>query len=444
MLNNKKNHDVNAIDHYVREYQRVEKELVGHGQKYLSQMRLGALEQFSTLGFPSQKHSDWKYTSLTTLRQTPYFLGANIPCNAVTATMLDPSRADYRLVFVNGFFAAHLSSTAVLAGDSKISNLATMLDQKAEQLNATWKPNEVVEKNSFIHLNTAFMQDGAYIYLAANTRLNSPIEILFINTDATPHRFIPLRNIIIAEEHSQAIIIEKYIDMTLENNTHYFLNTVTECRLAANSHIQHYKTITESKQAQHIGSLCVTQQKNSQFSAYSLALSGVLIRSDVTVKLLAPHAHCQLKGLYCTSDRQQIDQYTQIDHVSPQTSSEEFYKGIIDGRARATFNGKLIVREGAILSKAKQLNKNLLLSAHAEINSKPQLEIFTDDIQCTHGASIGQLDKDALFYLRARGLTATEATDLLVKAFIQDIIEQMPLFSDVTLPRLLKNTHENV
>lgn len=444
MLNNNKNHDVNAIDHYVREYQRVEKELVGHGQKYLSQMRLDALEQFSTLGFPSQKHSDWKYTSLTTLRQTPYFLGANIPCNAVTATMLDPSRADYRLVFVNGFFAAHLSSTAVLAGDSKISNLATMLDQKPEQLNATWKPNEVVEKNSFTHLNTAFFQDGAYIYLAANTRLNSPIEILFINTDVTPHRFIPLRNIIIAEENSQAIIIEKYIDMTPENNTHYFMNTVTECRLAANSHIQHYKNITESKQAQHVGSLCVTQQKNSQFSAYSLALSGGLIRSDVTVKLLAPHAHCQLKGLYCTSDRQQIDQVTQIDHVSPQTSSEEFYKGIIDGRARATFNGKLIVRERAILSKAKQLNKNLLLSAHAEVNSKPQLEIFTDDIQCTHGASIGQLDKDALFYLRARGLTATEATDLLVKAFIQDIIEQMPLFNDVTLPCLLKNTHENV
>ena len=443
MLNNKKNHDVNAIDHYVREYQRVEKELVGHEQKYLSQIRLDALEQFSTLGFPSKKHADWKYTSLTTIHQTPYFLAPK-PCKLDATTMLNLPRADYRLVFVNGFFAAHLSSIAVLTDNSKITNLSTMLEQHPEQLKSTWKPNKAVEKNSFTHLNTAFMQDGAYIYLATNTRLNSPIEILFINTDATPHRFIPLRNIVIAEENSQAIIIEKYIDMTPENNTNYFLNTVTECRLAANSHIEHYKNITESKQAQHVDSLCVTQQKNSQFSAYSLVLSGSLIRSDVTVKLLAPQAHCQLKGLYCASNQQQVDQYTQIDHVSPQTSSEEFYKGIIDDRARATFNGKVIVREQAIKSKAQQLNRNLLLSAHAEVNSKPQLEIFTDDIQCTHGASIGQLDKDALFYLRARGLTATEATDLLVKAFIQDIIEQMPLFNDATLPCLLKDTHENV
>lgn len=444
MLNNKKNNDVKAIAHYSQEYQRVEKELIGQDQPYLRLCRLDALEQFSTLGFPTKKHADWKYTSLTTLRQTPYFLATNSHRNAVASTMLEALSSDYRLVFVNGFFAAHLSSIAVLTDNSKITNLSTMLEQHPEQLKATWKPNETLEKNSFTHLNTAFMQDGAYIYLATNTHLNSPIEILFINTDATPHRFIPLRNIIIAEEHSQAIIIEKYIDMTPENNTNYFMNTVTECRLAANSHIQHYKNITESKQAQHVGSLCVTQQKNSQFSAYSLALSGALIRSDVNVRLLAPHAHCQLKGLYYTSEQRQVDHCTQIDHVSPQTSSEEFYKGIIDDRARATFNGKVIVREQAIKSKAQQLNRNLLLSPHAEVNSKPQLEIFTDDIQCTHGASIGQLDTDALFYLRARGLTATEATDLLVTAFIKDIIQQMPLFSDVTLPRLVKNTHENV
>lgn len=442
MLNNNKNHDANAITHYTSEYQRVEKELVGYDQKYLSQIRRDALAQFSTLGFPSKKHADWKYTSLNTLRQTPYFISPK-PCHLDTTT-LDLPCSDYRLVFVNGFFAAHLSSIAVLAGNSKISNLATILDQEPEQLSASWKPNAVVEKNSFTHLNTVFFQDGAYIYLAANTHLNSPIEILFINTDTTPQRFIALRNIIIAEENSQAIIVEKYIDMTPENNTHYFLNTVTECRLDANSHIQHYKSITESKPAQHVSHLCVSQQKNSQFSAYSLALSGLLIRSDVSVKLLAPQAHCQLKGLYYASGRQQVDHCTQIEHVSPQTSSEEFYKGIIDDQARASFNGKLIVRERAILSKAQQLNKNLLLSAHAEVNSKPQLEIFTDDIQCTHGASIGQLDKDALFYLRARGLTAAEATDLLVKAFIQDIIEQMPLFRDVTLPRLIKNTYENV
>jgi FeS assembly protein SufD len=433
MLNPKKINDVNAITHYCREYQRVEKKLIGQDQDYLHRLRLAALEEFSTCGFPSKKQADWKYTSLTALRQTPYSLSAPTR-NTVTATMLDPVSSEYRLVFVNGFFAAHLSTIASLA-NCKMTHLATLLKQPSERFNATWKPNETVEKNSFTHLNTVFIQDGAYIYLSANTRLSSPIEILFINTDETPHRFIPLRNIIIAEENSQATIIEKYIDMTPGNKANYFLNTVTECCLAAHSHIEHYKNITESKQAQHVGNLCVTQQQNSRFSAYSLALSGALIRSDVYVKLLAPHAYCQLKGLYYALDQQQVDHCTQIDHVSPETRSEEFYKGIIDDQARAAFNGKLIVREGAIQSKAQQLNKNLLLSVQAEVNSKPQLEIFTDDIQCTHGASIGQLDKEALFYLRARGLTATAATDLLVKAFIQDIIEQMPLFNVSSLSR---------
>ncbi len=438
MLKNKKNADTNAITHYGREFQRVEKELAGQNQKHLNRLRLDALEQFSILGFPSKKQADWKYTSLTALRQTLYSLNMPTACDTVATPMLDTVSSDYRLVFVNGFFNPGLSSIAMLANNSKITNLATMLDHDPEQLNATWKPKETVEKNSFIHLNTAFMQDGAYIYLAANTRLNSPIEILCINTHETSQHFIPLRHILIAEENSHAIIIEKYIDMTSEKNANYFMNTMTECRLGVNSHIEHYKYIRESQRAQHVGHLYVTQQQNSQFSACSLALGGALIRSDVTVKLLAPQAHCQLKGLYYAKDQQQVDHMTQMDHVSPETSSEEFYKGIIDGRARATFNGKLIVRERAIHSKAQQLNKNLLLSAHAEVNSKPQLEIFTDDIQCTHGASIGQLDKDALFYLRARGLTATEATDLLVKAFIQDIIEQMPLFSNVTLPSLIK------
>ena len=440
MLNNKTKSPAPAIAHYCLEYQRVAKQLMG--QHLLGSLRLDALNQFSRYGFPNKKQADWKYTSLTTLLQTPYTLNVS-PSNAVAPSDLDPLRGNYRLVFVNGCFAAHLSSIAAVADNCKITNLATMLECYPEEFHATWKPDEFLEKNSFTHLNTAFIQEGAYIYLAANTHLHSPIEILFITTDEIPQRFIPIRNVVIAEENSQATIIEKYFDMSSAANSNYFTNTVTECRLAANSHLQHYKMINENPLAQHVGHLYVNQQKNSQFSANSLALNGALIRSDVSVKLLAADACCQLKGLYYAVDRQQVDHCTQIDHVSPHTRSEEFYKGIIDDRGRATFNGKVIVREQAIKSKAQQLNKNLLLSPLAEVNTKPQLEIFTDDIQCTHGASIGQLDKEALFYLRTRGLTVAAATDLLVKAFIQDIIEQMPLFNDVTLPILIKNNHES-
>ncbi|MEN9916401.1 MAG: cysteine desulfurase [Pseudomonadota bacterium] len=442
MLKNTLNNNINAIAHYCQEYQRVAKQLIGQDQAYFQQLRQNALEKFSTHGFPNKKLADWKYTSLTTLLQTPYTLNTSAPTNAVTAAMLDPLRSDYRLVFVNGYFAAHLSNVAPLADNCRITNLTTMLTQYSNQFHASWKPEESLDKNGFMQLNTAFMQDGAYIYLAANTHLHTPIEILFINTDVSSQHFIPLRNIVIAEENSKTTIIEKYIDMTSENNANYFTNTLTECRLAANSHIQHYKIISESKLAQHVGNLCVTQQNSSQFFANSLALNGALIRSDVSVKLLAADAYCQLKGLYYAVAQQQVDHCTQIDHVSPHTHSEEFYKGIIDDRARASFNGKLIVREQAIKSKAQQLNKNLLLSPLAEVNTKPQLEIFTDDIQCMHGASIGQLDKDALFYLRTRGLTVTAATELLIQAFIQDIIEQMPLFNHATLPSLITNNYE--
>lgn len=441
MLKNKSPSNINAITHYCQEYHRVAKQLIG--QNLLGQLRLDALNQFSMDGFPNKKQADWKYTSLTELSQTPYALNLSTPSNTITPSDLDPLRSDYRLVFVNGCFSAHLSSIAAVADSCKITNLATMLECYPEKFNATWKPEETLEKNGFTQLNTAFVQDGVYIYLATNTHLHSPIEILFITTDEASQRFIPLRNIVIAEENSKATIIEKYIDMSSAANANHFINTVTECCLAANSHIQHYKIINESQLAQHVGHLYVNQQKNSQLSAYSLALNGALIRSDVSVKLLAADAYCQLKGLYYAAAQQQVDHCTKIDHVSPHTRSEEFYKGIIDDRGRATFNGKVIVREQAIKSKAQQLNKNLLLSPLAEVNTKPQLEIFTDDIQCTHGASIGQLDKDALFYLRTRGLTVTAATDLLVNAFIQDIIEQMPLFNDMALPSLIKNNHEN-
>lgn len=439
MLNNKINRDAVAIAHYRSEYLRVEKNLAGNTLTSLQDLRLAALQEFSSLGFPSKKQEDWKYTSLTSLRETPFSFAPTLTkLNASTQTMLQQLATSYRLVFVNGIFSKNLSTLAILPHHGKMTHVADMLEHYPEQLFTRWQPKETIEKNSFVHLNTAFMHDGAYIYLPANTQLQSPIELLFIQTGGQ-EQFIPLRNIIIAEENSHAIIIEKYIHVQ-ENSAPSFTSTVTECSLAPHSHIEHYKYIRESKRALHIGNLCATQQKKSQFATYSLALSAALIRSDVHIKLLQADARCQLKGLYCADAQQQIDHHTIVDHASPSTSSEAFYKGVSDAKARAVFNGKVIVRSQAIKSKAQQLNKNLLLSSHAEIDSKPQLEIFTDDIQCTHGTSIAQLDKEALFYLRTRGLSAVQAGKLLINAFIQDILQQMPLFNDdISLVPFLEN-----
>ena len=420
-----------AISHYVNEYQRGEKNLGAHP---LASLRKTALNNVATQGFPSRKHPDWKYTSLASFVQTPFSI-ASAHSSSDLSLSLEPTNT-IRLVFVNGLFSAALSPINV-PNSIIISNLADIINKHPESLPKHWDTSTANEKNSFINLNTAFMQDGAYIYLPANTQIEAPIELVFIATHE--QSFIPIRNIIIAEENSQAVIIEKYITLNETPNT-YFTNTVTECFLSQQSQLEHYKLIEESEKSTHIGMLCVSQQEKSQFSAYSIALGGGLVRSDTHVKLAQAHAQCHLKGLYNAQGKQHIDQQTIIDHISPFTMSKEFYKGIISDHARAVFNGKVIVRPQAIKSKAEQLNKNLLLSRHAEVNSKPQLEIFVDDIQCTHGASIGQLDETALFYLRARGISEKEARALLIKAFVHDIIQQMPLLTaQPTLSPSLKN-----
>lgn len=438
MIKNKLNIDT-TVAHYLSEYQRVEKSLPASSLETLQLQRQAALRQFSATGFPHTKHADWKYTSLTPLRKTPYkFLLEPEELDADTQDQLKQLPVGYRLVFVNGVFARHLSTLVLLPNNGIVAHFSNMLEYQPDHLFATWAPKLDLE-NSFTSLNTAFFQDGIYIYLPANTKLTSPIELLFIST-GEQLGFIPLRNVIIAQENSHATIVEKYIQMQ-KNSSSYFTNVVTECFLAAHSHIQHYKYLAEGEQAIHIGNLYVEQAKNSQFSAYSFALSGQLIRSDIHVKLLEDHALCQLKGLYYAKGQQQIAHHTVIDHVSPYTSSEEYYKGIASDHGHAIFNGKLIIREQATKSCAHQLNKNLLLSKHAVINTKPQLELFTDDIQCTHGASIGQLDEEALYYLRTRGLNVTEANEILIRAFAQDILQQMPLFnSEDFLENFFKNT----
>ncbi len=434
MLTTPLNPNFSAVAHYVNEYQRVEKNLIASSPASLRLHRKTALDNFTASGFPTRKHADWKYTPLTTFLATPFSLAPSA-IKTEFLPSLEPTN-NMRLVFVNGLFSQALSHLTSLPNQCKVSYLADIIKNNPEHLFQYWQTTADT-KNSFIDLNTAFFQDGAYIYLAADTKLASPIELVFITT--AEQNFIPVRNIIIAEKNSRAVIIEKYISL---NNTasSYFTNTVSECFLNPQSQLEHYKLIAESEKSTHIGHLCVNQQQESQLSAYSIVLKGGLVRNDTQVKLAQAQAHCQLKSLYYAQGKQHIDQQTSIDHISPFTTSKEFYKGLIADQARAVFNGKVTVRPQAIKSKAEQLNKNLLLSRHAEVNSKPQLEIFADDIQCTHGASIGQLDETALFYLRARGIDEKQAHALLIKAFVQDIIQQMPLLiSHPALSPSLKN-----
>lgn len=265
------------------------------------------------------------------------------------------------------------------------------------------------------------MQDGVFIHIPPNTTLTQPIHLLFLTNQ--PSSLQTIRNLIIIEENSQATILEDYSQ--LEANS-FFTNTVTEISIGKHATVQHYKLLREAEQTYHVGTLQVQQQLHSHFTSHSFALGAALIRSDTNVVMVAEHAECNLNGLYLTTGKQHLDHHTLIDHSKPQCISRQNYKGVLADSSRAIFNGRVIVHPGAYKTKAEQHNKNLLLSNNAEIDTKPQLEIYNDDVRCTHGATVGQLEEDSLFYLRARGITTEDAKRMLIYAFIREIFELVP------------------
>ncbi len=420
-----------ALKHYVREYQRIKPKL----HPSLTEQRQSALARLTEMGFPDRKHAAWKYTPLSSLLGKPF--SATDPLSAATQTLvLEKSTSDYRLVFVDGFFISTLSTIAPLPPGVQIGSLATFL-QQSPTLVSEQKINPIQrDSNSFIDLNTAFLQDGAYIDVAENIQLSAPIELVFIAT--CDLGFIPIRNRIQLGPSSQAVVVEKYLSLT-EKPLCTFTNVVTECTLENQSQLEHYKLIRDTLTSFHLGHLCVNQQAGSQCAAYSLALQGQFIRSDVTIALQQTGARCRLQGLYLPKNKQHVSHHTVIAHQDADTHSQQLYKGVLADNATAAFQGKIIVEPHAAKSRAQQLNKNLLLSAQAEVNTQPQLEIFTDDIQCSHGASVGQLDEKALFYLQSRGLSECKARETLINAFLGDILQTIPLVKQPILKKELEN-----
>ncbi len=455
-----------SINHYLTEYHRVAGQLPGHQLPWLQQLKNDALTTFTQQGFPTNKQEDWKYTNITPLTKQhfqPHKQKINGALNSISIKQFLPitSTPFYCLVFIDGHFAPSLSTTTIDSASVPtnqsegwrvggvpvarslraqrgaaatgprttdraatttltITNTAQALKENHPLIETHFNKIATQNTNAFKQLNTLFLQDGAFIHLPADTQLEQPIYLLFINTEATG--MSASRNIIIAEQNTQAAIIENYVSL---QPGPYFTNTVTELFLADNAHITHYKLIQENPQAFHIGTVDVQQQQHSAFTSHSFALGGLLIRSDTNTYLAAEQTACTLNGLYLADGRQHIDHHTCIKHDKPHGASQQYYKGILTDRARAVFNGKIEVAMGAYKTSAHQTNKNLILSPEAEIDTKPQLEIYADDVQCTHGAAVGQLDKEALFYLRARGIDEAQARNLLIYAFIKELFEKI-------------------
>jgi Fe-S cluster assembly protein SufD len=387
---------------------------------WLVAARRDAVARFGEQGFPTTKAEAWRFTSIAPIADEAMTRAPAVAAVDVGSDVVLDGAA--LVVLVNGRFAPDLSSTAHLPAGVLVASLKTAL-QDGSTLVARHLTKVADGTQAFVALNTAFLEDGVIVAIAADTVVATPIQLLFVSTGQPgPTSVSHPRVLVVAGEHSQAQIVETYSGA---DGRRYFTNAVTEIVAEAGAVLDHYKMQQESPQAFHLGSMAVRAGRGSSVSSHSLALGGQLVRNDVVATMADEGAECTLNGLYLAGGTTLVDNHTTIDHAMPHCQSHELYKGILWDKARAVFNGKIIVRPDAQKTDAKQTNKALLLSDTAQINTKPELQIFADDVKCTHGAAIGQLDEDALFYLRARGIPPAEARAMLIQAFAGDIIHRV-------------------
>ncbi len=387
---------------------------------WLQRMRRSALDWVAENGFPGHDDEDWKYTRLGPLLAIPFELAQPID-SSLTASALDVLVGNCggpRLVFVNGHFNPQLSSLTEIPKNIRATSLRTHLHQTEESGASRLFPPP---QNSFVALNSAFSEDGAYIEVPPHTTVERPIHLVFVTdgpADAAPILASP-RSVIIAEANSRLTVIESYVGLRPQVS---LTNAFTQVILEAGANVEHYTLQNEPATAMHLGMLAVHQPAASEFSSYALSLGASLARQEIRVALAGEGAQTQLRGLYMPRGRQHHGHVTSIDHQAPGCTSRELYKGVLDGQSRGVFKGKVVVRPGADRTDANQSNKNLLLSEGAEIDTRPQLEILADDVKCTHGAAVGQLDEEAVFYLRSRGIGQKAARDMLTYAFVSEML----------------------
>ncbi len=407
------------LDCHLQNYRRLD----GVGPATVAALRERALARFTELGFPTTRLEDWKYTNLAPLARQAFRLPDDSrPARA--AALAAPARLgiEIELVSVNGRFAPELSSIGALPRGTVVASLADALRTHPELIEphlGRYAPFEQAHE-SLTALNTAFVHDGVFIYVPLGTVLASPIHCLYVSLAPNGATVAHPRTLIIAGEGSRVAVIEHYV-----GHGAYWTNAVTEAVVGAGAGLAHYKVQHEDTRAFHVGVVAAEQAADSRFSSHAVSLGGALARPEITPRLDAPGAVCTFDGLYLASDTQHVDHHTTIDHRQPRGTSRELYKGIRDGRATGVFNGKVFVRPHAQQSDAAQMNKNLLLSDDAQIETKPQLEIFADDVKCSHGATIGQLDDDAIFDLGARGIDAPSARQMLIFAFAHELVERI-------------------
>jgi Fe-S cluster assembly protein SufD len=393
---------------------------------WLHEARLAALEWVGAHGFPTHKDEDWKYTALAPILSVPFEAATVTSSNWVTAEMIDAAAVDLggpRLVFVNGHFAPELSRLTGLPAGSVVTTLAAVLAAGSDRLEPFFS-HTPGEHHAFAAFNDALAEDGAFIHLTSGAILDEPIQFVFFsNAGGVPLISSP-RSVIIADSGSRATIVETYAGI---DGDVYLTNAVTEFVLADDAQIEHYKVQLEPVTAFHLALLDVHQGRNSRFTSRSVMLGASIARHEVRVLLDGVGAEVSLDGVYLPQGDQLHDNTIFIDHAATNCTSHQLYKGVLDGHGHGVFNGHIMVRHGADGTDANQKNKNLILSDRAEVDTRPRLEIYTDDVKCTHGAAVGQMDEEALLYLQARGIPLEEARGLLIYAFVHEMVDRIAI-----------------
>jgi Fe-S cluster assembly protein SufD len=408
----------NPVEQYLSQYQA--SPAVAQAA-WLLQQQSAALAGIRKYGFPTRRQEDWKYTDVQPILKHDFRFSAA----RVTGTLNEPGRIEgldcYRLVFMNGRL---VQGDAIAGQGIIIKTLHQAIASGDSLLEAHLNRHAMPGNNAFIDLNTAFLQDGCFISLADGAVLDKPLQLVYFSDWETGHHAGNPRNLILLGKQARATVIESYAGT---DTSAYLINTLTEASLAEGAVLIHYKLQHESTGAFHIGNLHVEQHRGSRLVSHSISLGGSLVRNDIAVKLKEPGAEAVLNGLYMAGGAQHVDNHTRIDHLAPHTTSTEYYRGVLAGRGRGVFNGKVVVHPDAQKSNAGQANANLLLSADAEIDTKPELEIYADDVKCSHGATVGRLDENMLFYLRSRAIPGDLARILLTFAFAEDVITRLKL-----------------
>lgn len=411
------------IESYLSGFEQFKENDQLNGVGHISELRQNAIDKFKELGFPTLRDEDWRFTNLTPISKGKFKLNGKE--STVDASILDRFLIEgldtYLLVFVNGRFSSGLSSIQDVPEGVTISTLSDSANNNDKLLSLNIGKYLNFETEAFNALNTAFFEDGIFINVPDSVVVDKPVHAIYINHEDEQSIVNP-RNLIILGKNSGLKVIEHYVS-TSESS--YLSNVVSEVYVGENSELEHYLLEFESKNAFNVSTLRVQQEKHSNIKSHSILFGGAIVRNNVHPVLAGEGSNSLINGLYMSNGRQHMDNFMRVEHASPHCDSRQIYNGVLDDKSRCVFHGRIIVHEGAVKTDAKQTNRNLLLTDTAQIDTKPQLEIYNDDVKCTHGATIGQMDENAIFYLQSRGIPKKEAKTIMVKGFTGESFSNM-------------------